>query len=80
MGTTVTSARILEEDACYRALNLCVLTRSKKNTGIDVKRMRVSLGALSDVTVVLGMRQSIEFCHDCFRDHSWVYLSKMHKP
>ena len=59
----MTSARILEDDACHRARNLCVFSRIQKGTpGLTHKGcafQRVSLGALSDVTVVLGMRQSI---------------------
>ena len=59
----MTSARITEEDACYRARNLCVFSRIQKGTlGLTHKEcilQRVSFGALSDVTVVLGMRQSI---------------------
>ena len=49
-----------------RALHVCYLTRSKKNSGIDAQLMRlacvlqrISIGTHSDVTVVLGMRQSI---------------------
>ena len=61
--TTVTSARIPEVDACHRARNLCVFSRVHKGTpGCTHKGcvlQRVFLGALSDVTVVLGMRQSI---------------------
>ena len=54
--TTVTSACIQEEYACYRASNLCVFSRVQKGTkGLQ----RVYLGALSDITVVLVMRQSI---------------------
>ena len=60
----MTSARIPEEDACYRALNLCVFSHVQKGTpGLAHKGcvlQRVSLGALSDVTVVIGMRQSID--------------------
>ena len=59
--TTVTSACIPEEDACHRARNLCVISRVKKGTpGLTHKGcvlQHVSLGALSDVTVFLGMRQ-----------------------
>ena len=62
--TTVTSARIPEEDACIRTRNLCVPHAFKKEhrdlTHKGCVLQRVSLGALSDVTVVLGMRQSIE--------------------
>ena len=64
--TTVTSARNPEEDACHRALNLCVFSRVQKGTpGLTHKGcvlQRVSLGALSDVMVVLGMRQSLDPC------------------
>ena len=58
--TTVTSARIPEEDACHRARNFCGFSRVQKGTprltheGCVLKR--VFLDALSDVTVVLGMR------------------------
>ena len=62
LTSTVTSVRILEEDACHRA-QLCVFSHVKKGTpGLMHKgciSQRVSVGALSDVTVVLGMRQSI---------------------
>ena len=62
--TTVTSARMLEDDtSCHRARNLCVFSRVQKGTqGLTHKGcvlQRVSLGALSDVTVFLEMRQSI---------------------
>ena len=57
------SARIPEEDACHRARNWCFFSRVQKGTpGLTHKEcalQRVSLGALSDVMVVLGMRQSI---------------------
>ena len=59
----MTSERIPEEDACHRVRNLYVFSRIQKGTlGLTHKGcalQRVSLGALSDVTVVLGMRQSI---------------------
>ena len=62
--TTVTSARIPEEDACHRAPNLCVLSRVQKGTPRLTHKgcvlQRVLLDAISDITVVLGMRQSIE--------------------
>ena len=61
--TTVTSARIPEEDACHRARNLCVFSHVQKGTpGLTHKLcvlQRLSFSALSDVTVVLEMRQSI---------------------
>ena len=61
--TTVTSACIPDEDACHRALNLCVISHIQKGTpGLMHKGcvlQRVSLGALSDFTVVLGIRQSL---------------------
>ena len=61
--TTVTSSRIPDEDACYGTRNLRVFWSVQKGTpGFTHKGcvlQRVSLGALSDVTVVLGMRQSI---------------------
>ena len=60
----MTSARIPEEDACYRARNLCVFSRVQKGTPRLTHNgcvlQRVFLDASSDVTVVLGMRQSIE--------------------
>ena len=59
--TTVTSARIPDKDACHHARNLCVFSHVQNGTpGLTHKGcvlQRVSLGALSDVTVVLGMRQ-----------------------
>ena len=59
----MTSACIPEKDACYRARNLCVLFCILKGTpGLTHKGcvlQRVSLSALTDVTVVLGIRQSI---------------------
>ena len=62
--TTVTSARIPEEDACHCVRNLCVFSRFQKGTPRLTHKgcvlQRVSLGALSDVTVVLMMRQSID--------------------
>ena len=65
LRTTVTSARILENGACHRARILCVFSRVQKGTpGLTHKGcvlQRVSVGALSDVTVVLGMRQSIDW-------------------
>ena len=68
--TTSTSARIPEEDACHRARNLCVFSRVQKGTPRLTHNgcvlQRVFLNALSDVTVVLGMRQSIVRC-DFFR-------------
>ena len=63
LRTAVTSVRIPEEDACHRARNLCVFSHVQKGTPrLTHKRcvlQRVSLGTLSDVAVVLGMRQSI---------------------
>ena len=59
----MTSARIPEEDACCRARNLCVYSRVQKGTpGMAHKGcvlQRVFLGTLSDITVILRMRQSI---------------------
>ena len=59
----MTSACIPDEDACHRVRNLCVFLRVQKGTpGMTHKGcvlQRVSLDAISDVTVVLGMRQSI---------------------
>ena len=61
--TTMTSARIPDEGACHCARNLCVFSRGQKGTpGLTHKGcglQRVSLDALSDVTIVLAMRQSI---------------------
>ena len=61
--TTVTSACITQEDACYRARHFCVSSRVKKGTpGLTHKgcvQQRVYFGVLSGVTVVLGVRQSI---------------------
>ena len=55
---TVMSARIPNEDACYRARNLCVISRIQKGTpGLTHKGCAlycVSYKTLSDVTVVLG--------------------------
>ena len=60
----VTSARIPEEDACHRACNLCVFACVQKGTQRLTHKgcvlQRVFLDAISDVTVVLGMRQSID--------------------
>ena len=57
------SARILEEDACHRERNLCVVSRVQKGTPRLTHKgcvlQRVFLDAVSDVMVVLGMRQSI---------------------
>ena len=72
--TTVTSALIPEEDPCHRALTCGFFSRIQKGTpGLTHKRcvlQRVSLGALSDVTVVLWMRQSI----------AWNFFSVSHDP
>ena len=57
--------RIQKEDACYRTRNLCVFSRVQKGTPELMHKgcvlQRVYMGALSDVTVVLGIiiRQSI---------------------
>ena len=55
--------RIPDKDAFHRARNLCVFSRVQKGTpGLTHEGcvlQRVSLDAVSDVTVVLGMRQSI---------------------
>ena len=60
----MTSARIPEEDACHSVRNLCVFSRVQKGTqGLthkDCVLQRVSLDALSDVMVVLEVRQSID--------------------
>ena len=62
--TTVTSARIPEEDACQCMRNLYVFSHVQKGTPRLTHKgcvlQRASLGAISDVTVVLGMRQSID--------------------
>ena len=55
-----------EEDACYRTRNVCVFSRVQKGIpGLTHKGLcllqRVSIGALSDVTVVFDMRQSIVY-------------------
>ena len=75
----MTSARIPEEDACHRARNLCVFSRVQKGTpGLTHKGcvlQRVSFGALSDVTVVLGMRQSI-VNKDVYEPHTYhIHIS-----
>ena len=63
--TTVTSGRIPKEDACHRARNSCVFSRVQKGTPRLTHKecvlQRVFLDAISDVTVVLGMRQSIVY-------------------
>ena len=59
----MTSVRIPEEDYYYRAHSMCVLSRIQKrilgltHKGCDLQRL--SFGALSDVTAILVMRQSI---------------------
>ena len=60
----MTSARILEEDACHHVRNLCAFSHVQKRTlGLTHNKgcvlQRIYLGTLSDVPVVLGMRQSI---------------------
>ena len=54
----------MEEDACHRARNLCVFSHVQKGTQrlthTGCVLQHVLLNAISDVTVVLGMRQSIE--------------------
>ena len=56
------SARIPEEDACHCARNMFVFSRVKKGTPRLTHKgcvlQRVFLDAISDVTVVLAMRQS----------------------
>ena len=55
----MTSARFLEEDA-YHARNFCVFSGVQKGlTHKGCILQCVSSGALSDVTVILGMIQSI---------------------
>ena len=60
----MTSARIPEEDACHRARNLCVFSRVQTGTPSLTHKgcvlQCVFLDEISDVTVVLGMRQSID--------------------
>ena len=60
----MTSAQIPEEDTCHRARNLCVFSRIQKGTPRLTDKgcvlQRVFLDAISDLTVVLGMRQSID--------------------
>ena len=57
----MTSVCISEEDACYCARNLCAFSQVQKGTtGLTHKGcvlQHVSWGVLSDVTVVLEMRQ-----------------------
>ena len=64
----MTSARIPEEDASHRARNLCVFSRVQRGTPRLTHKgrvlQRVFLDAISDVMVVLGMRQSIVLCCD----------------
>ena len=76
--TTVTSARIPEEDACYLASNLCVFSRVQKGTpGLTHKwcvLQRVSLDALSHVTVVLGMRLKYRRTFDQNGPWAWSYV------
>ena len=65
----MTSARILEEDACHRARNLSVFSHVLKGTpGLTHKGcvlQRVSLGALSDVTVVLSIARHHPIAAQC---------------
>ena len=71
--TTVTSARIPEEDACHRARNLSVFSHVQKGTpGLTHKGCALQhlfLDGFSDVTVVLGMRQ--------YSEDSWIPLLKL---
>ena len=59
----MTSAHILEEDACYRLRNWCVISQVQIGTPGSMHKgcvlQLVSLDSLSDITVRLGMRQSI---------------------
>ena len=59
----MTSARILGEDDCHPLRATCVFSRIQKGTPELTHKgcvlQRVSLGARSDITVVLGMRQSV---------------------
>ena len=75
--TTMMSARIPDEYSCHGARNLCVFSHIQKGTLGFTHRVcvlqRVSLGALSDVTVVLGMKQSI----DDDMIHSYETLDKL---
>ena len=83
--TTVASGRIPGEDACYRARNLCVISRVQKGTPRFTHKgcvlQRVSLGALSDVTVILWMRQSINnnlwFRNKSMKTHS-LFSNSLH--
>ena len=64
---------------------ICFLTRSKKTQGLTYKGcvlQRISFGALSDVTVILGMRQ---YSYGCYwgvgiRDIRFVYNQWCHFP
>ena len=77
LRTTVTSVRILDEDVYYRARNLCVFSRFQKGTARLTHKgcvlQRVSLGALSDITIVLGMRQTI--CSGCYKESVYACCS-----
>ena len=57
---TVMSAHILEEDTPYGAHNLVCFHMFKKEPHGWCILLCITMGVLSDVTVVLGMRQSIE--------------------
>ena len=75
--TTVMSARIPDIDACHRARNLCIFSSVQKehrDWRIRDVLQRVSLCALSDVTVVLGMRPSIGLPAKVFSNcHHFLY-------
>ena len=80
LRTTVTSARNPEEDACHRARNLCVFSHVQKGA---LRLMHkgcalqcVFLDVISDVTVVLGMRQSIvSIQYDTERDMAQSFVN-----
>ena len=70
--------------ACYHARNLCVFSHVHKGTpGLKHKGcvlQRASVGTLSDVTVVLGMRQSIHTKPSCVAIHSTFKSVQLKKP
>ena len=79
----MTSSRILEEDACHRARNLCVFSRVQKGTPRLTHKgcilQHVSLGALSDVMVVLMVVLTIELSKDHLK-HQNVSTTTLMKP
>ena len=70
-----------EEDACHRARNLCVFSRVQKGTQrLTHKRcvlQHVFLDAISDVTVVLGVRQSIVLSILNIHNHAITLRSRL---